>query len=115
MPSFSRHSDFFGASVITGPRSALVRLRFVDDHDGPPALTILDSDERHCKASDAEVAASVSFAIDRANAKFGVSYRADVIQYQCDNDLRCHLVGQAAYLVVARLAEVGEDNFVGTP
>jgi len=115
MPSFSRHNDFFGASVITGPRSALVRLRFADDQDGPPTVTMLAADERYGNPSDAEVAASVSSAIDRAKARFGASYRAAAIQYQCDNDLLCHLIGRAAYLVVARLVEVGEDNFVGTP
>jgi hypothetical protein len=113
MPSFSRHNNFFGASVITGPRSALVRLRFADDHDGPPAVTILAPNKCFGNPSDADVAASVSSAVDRANVKFNVSYRTAAIQYHADNDVKCHLIERAAYLVVARFVEVGEDDFVG--
>ena len=114
MPSFSRHNNFFGASLITGPSSALVRLRFADDHDGPPAVMVIASDAHFGNPPDAKVAASVSSAVDRANARFGVSYRAAEIQYQSDNDAMCHLIGRAAYLIVARLVDVGVDNFVGT-
>ena len=101
MPSFSRHDDFFGASLITGPSSAQVRLRFADDHDGPPAVTVLAPDKHFGNPSDAEVAASVSSAVDQANARFGVLYRAAAIQYQSDNDAKCRLIERAAYLIVA--------------
>ena len=75
MPAFSRHNDFFAASLATGSSSVLVRLRFGDDHDRPPKVTVRVPDKHFGNSSDAEVAASVSSAVNRANLNFNVSYR----------------------------------------
>ena len=113
MPHFSRHDDFYCASLVTGPSSTLVRLRFVDDHVGPPAVTRLAFDQCDGNFPVADVAAAVSTAVEQANAKFKVAFRVAAIQYQSDNDPKCHLAGRAAYLIVARLVSAGAANFPG--
>lgn len=113
MPSFSRSGEFYGASLITGPRSALVRVRFSPDHVGPPAVAVLAPDARFGNPPDADVASNVVAAVQQANDKFGTSLIPADIAYQCDNDGLCHLIRRCAYIIVRRIAEVGDDDFVG--
>ena len=117
MPHFSRHDEFYCASLVTGPSSTLVRLRFAgydDDHDDPPTVTRLAPVQSDGNLSDADVVAAVLSAVEQANAKFKVAFRVAGIQYESDNDPKCHLAGRAAYLIVARLVSAGAANFSGT-
>ena len=113
MPSFTRSGEFFGVSLITGPCSALVRIRFCPDHSGPPTVNVLAPDERHGNPAVEDVASSVADAVQQANEKFGTSLIPAEITFQCDNDRRCHLIRRCAYVIVRRIAEVGDDDFVG--
>jgi len=113
MPSFSRSGEFYGASLITGPSSALVRVRFAPNHDGPPVVTVLAADDRYGNPPDADVASNVAAAVQQANDKFGTSLIPAEIAYQCDNDGMCHLIRRCAYIIVRRIAEVGDGEFVG--
>ena len=64
MPSFTRSGEFYGASLITGPSSALVRIRFSDDQTGPPTVTLLAPDDRFGNPSNTDVAANVAAAVE---------------------------------------------------
>ncbi|MEL6107329.1 MAG: hypothetical protein AAFU85_14920 [Planctomycetota bacterium] len=113
MPSFSRSGEFYGASLITGPSSTLVRVRFCPDHSGPPSVTVLAPDCRYGNPADADVAASVAAAVMQANEKFGTALIPAEVAYQSDNDGMCHLIRRCAYTIVRRIAEVGEEGFPG--
>ena len=113
MPSFTRSGEFYGASLITGPRSAVVRVRFCPDHSGPPTVNVLGIDERYGNPTNDDVASNVADAVRTANQKFSTSLLPAEIAYQCDNDGLCHLIRRCAYIIVQRIAEVGDDDFVG--
>ena len=113
MPSFTRSGEFYGASLVTGPSSALVRVRFSADQVGPPVVTVLAPDGRYGNPSDDDVASNVVAAVQQANDRFGASLIPTEISYQCDNDGLCHLIRRCAYIIVRRIAEVGDDEFVG--
>ena len=113
MPSFTRTGDFYGASLITGPRSALVRIRFSPDHVGLPPVTVLAPDARFGNPPERDVASSITESVQQANEKFGTKLIPAEIAYQCDNDRLCHLIRRCAYVIVRRIAAVGDDDFVG--
>ncbi len=113
MPSFKRSGEFYEASLITGPSSALVRIRFSHDHDGLPAVTMLAPDARYCNPPDSDVASNVFDAVKQANNKFGTELVPAEIVYHCDNDGHCHLIRRCAYIIVQRLADVGDDRYDG--
>ena len=46
MPSFARHDGLYGALIITGPRSVLLRLAFGPERVESPVLAILRPDAR---------------------------------------------------------------------
>jgi hypothetical protein len=74
---------------------------------------LLAPDDRFGNPADADVAASVAAAVVQANDKFGASLIPAEIAYQSDNDGMCHLIRRCAYIIVRRIAEVGDDGFVG--
>ena len=113
MPSFSRHNVCYCSSLITGPSSALLRLRFSDDHDGSMRVFLLAPDEHFGNAPEADVVATVNEAVREANEACGSDYRVAEIHYQTDNDRECRPIGRAAYSIVKRLEDVGEDAFSG--
>ena len=113
MPSFSRSGDFYVTSLTTGPSSALVQLRFSDDHTGPPTVVSLGVDERHGNATNDEIASEVLDAVQQANERFGSARVLAEVRCQSDNDARCALIRRAAYVIVRRLADVGDDAFIG--
>ena len=111
MASFVRIGDFFGASLITGPSSAFVQLRFSPEHVGPPVVVLLASDTRFGDAPSDLVARAVESAVAEANSAFGSDHRVAEVRYQSDNDGLCSLVRSASYRIVHRLAEDGPDAF----
>lgn len=113
MPHFSRHGGFYSASLVTGPSSVLLRLRFAAGKSVLPAVTLLAADARYGNASDDEVAELIQQAVDEANKRFGSSFVVAEIQYQSDNDAKCLLIRRAAYVIVRRLVEGGDLGFVG--
>ena len=113
MPSFSRSGEFYGASSVTGPSSALVRIRFAPEHNDVPAVSVLVADKHHANPPISDVVQSVCDAIQFANDEFGTQLVPAEIEYQCDNDGRSRLIGRCAYLIVQRLAKLGDGDFVG--
>ncbi|QEG24835.1 hypothetical protein [Mariniblastus fucicola] len=113
MPSFSRSGEFYGASLITGPSSALVRVRFSPEHVGPPIVNVLAADARFGNPPDRDVASAVADAVQQANGDFDTRLIPAEIAYQCDNDGLCYLIRRCAYIIVRRIAEVGDDEFIG--
>jgi hypothetical protein len=115
MPHFSRHGAYYSASLITGPRSVLLRLRFTDVDIAVPAVTLLAADTRYGNATEREVAQTIQRAVDEANDTFGSSFVVAEVQYQSDNDVRCSLMGRAAFRIVKQLVEAGEGGFAAPP
>lgn len=110
MPSFTRHV-FYASSLVTGPSSAVVRIRFSKTDDGAPLVSFLRHASPSARLDDDVVAAAVTSAVRQANEECGTDYAVAEIQYSADNDGKCHLISRAAYLVVKRLVEAGEDGY----
>lgn len=110
MPSFSRFGVFYCVSLVTGPFSALLRVKFCPDHEGPPIVDILTPDIGQGNPSDDEVASSVVDAVRRANIEFGAALIPGKIAYQCDNH-GSYLIRRCAYIIVRRIVEYGDDGF----
>ncbi|MFT5324719.1 MAG: hypothetical protein ACI8P0_002583 [Planctomycetaceae bacterium] len=113
MASFSRSGDLYGVSLITGPSSALVRLRFSDNHGSLPSVVVLGPDERYGNPTDAHVASTVADAVQQANDNCGTEFVVTEVHYKCDNDCKCALIRRAAYIIVRRRVEVADADFAG--
>jgi hypothetical protein len=114
MPSFARHGDYFVAPLITGPSSAMVRIRFTEfDDDVSICVLPLGDDMRFGNPDASSVRNAILEGVSSANANCGTSYKVAEIHYQCDNDGRCALMRRAAYCIVDRLAKLSDSNFTG--
>ena len=111
MPSFSRHGDFFVASLITGPSSAMVRVRFTDADQPMIDVKTLAPDIRFGNPDESCVRDAVIDGVACANSMHSTSYKVAEIEYACDNDGKCALIRRAAFDIVERLATVTDVGF----
>jgi len=113
MPSFARHDGLYGAVIITGPRSVLLRLAFGPERVESPVLAILRPDARFGDPVSDVVQAAVLAGVAEANAALGTDLHPQRVEYSVDNDGECILLRRAAFAIVARLAERGEGGYDG--
>lgn len=114
MPSFSKRDGLYGVQIITGPHSVLLRLELLDAQIEGFEVAAYTTEGLFGDPTPAVVRARVLEGTDEANSEFGTSCHPRLARYaveDCNDD--CLLLRRAAYCVVARLAQVGENGYEG--
>jgi translation initiation factor IF-1 len=110
---YYREGDDFGISLFTGPNYVTLWLTLLDA-ERDPAPDIVQVRDRWCPDIDFDVAsAAVLAGVDRANARFGGRWNPMAVRFAMERPSE-HLLGEAAYQIVERLATVGEAAYVPT-
>jgi len=113
MPSFAQSDGLYGARIITGPRSVFLRLALGPEPVESPAVTVLRPDTRFGDPVPDVVRAAILAGAVEANAALGTALHPQRVEYAMDNDGEATLLRQAAFGIVARLAERGEGGYDG--
>ena len=114
MPSFSKRDSLYGVQITTGPRSVLLRLQLLDERIEDFEVAAYTTEGLYRDPPPDVVRTRVLEGTDEANGEFGTSYHPWLARYAVEdyND-DCFLLRRAAYCIVARLAQAGENGYEG--
>lgn len=114
MPSFRRDDSRFGVSIITGPRSVLLRLELLDERIEDFELIAISTVGLYRDPMPEVVRSRVLEGTDEANREFGTRFHPWAARYAVEDYTDdCYLLRRAAHAIVQRLAERGEAGYEG--
>jgi hypothetical protein len=113
MPIFSRRPGFYCAQITTGPASALLRLDLGPNPIESPPVQLLRSDSRFGDSDPDSIRSAVLAGVAEANATLGTALHPKRIEYASDNDTKGSLLRRAAFAILARLSQHGENGYDG--
>lgn len=114
MPSFSRGEGRYRVSIITGPQSVWLELELLDERIEDFEVTARYTGGLHRDPPPDIVRARVQEGTDEANREFGTSFHPWLARYAVDAySEECFILRRAAYAIVTRLAQRGDDGYDG--
>jgi hypothetical protein len=114
--TFTKHDGLFGVSIITGPRSVLLRLVLLEERIRDFEVAALRAEGLYRDPPPDVVRARVLEGTDAANREFGTRFHPWLARYAVEdyND-DCFILRTASYAIVQRLSEHGESGYEGMP
>ncbi len=114
MPSFQKRDGLYGAQIITGPASVLLRLELLDARIEDFDIAAYSTEGLYRNPDAATVRARVLEGTDEANEQYGTSLHPWSARYAVEdyND-KCLMLRRAAFAIVERLALYGDGGYEG--
>lgn len=118
MPSFSKYDGVYGVTIITGPRSVLLRLELGDERGDEIEVEVeaypANPPLGYRDPPLAIVRARLFEGINAANRKYGTSFHVRQAKYHVDdcND-EYFMLRWAAFAIIERLATHGSGCYEG--